>query len=241
MSDEDDNDIGMLGRKGAGRPPNRPWETKETVPRETPPPTVPRDTTKETVQSQGYAPTADQWSMLIDALKSNKAADIEAAATVNARAMKKALRPENEIAPGVSAYNPKGERDFPRPKPTQIFMLARYPICEPGNYDTTTWTEIELLNQIKGGAYMVTKADGTDVEVLVKGETDSAGRPYKMTLFADGKGIQDDDQKNNWPPLLQILTQMVMGERPDQSFARYQAIIDRQAAELAALKAASAA
>src|SRR4051812_15592244 len=90
------------------------------------------------VEQAGFVPTMAQWQMLIETLRGNKEADIEAAATVNARAMKKALRPENEISPMISAYNPKGETEFPRPKPTHIFMLAKYPICDPGNYDTTT-------------------------------------------------------------------------------------------------------
>lgn len=178
------------------------------------------------VAQAGIAPTAEQWNQLIAALASNKAADMEIAATVNAQAMKKALRPENEISPMISVYNPKGETKYPRPKPTHIYMMARYPICDPGNYDTTTWTELELLNQLKPGEYPVTKGDGLDVKVLVKTEFDSAGRPYKTTLFADGRGIRDDEEKNNWPPLLQILTQIVTGEAPSQSFARYQRIID---------------
>lgn len=173
-------------------------------------------------------------------LRSNKDVDEELSARIHAQAMKKALRPENEIAPGISAFNPKGERDHARPKPTHIYMMARYPICDPGNYDTTTWSELELLNQLKAGAYKVTKADGTDVEVLVKTEYDSAGRPYRTTLFADGKGIADDEQKHNWPPLMQILTQMITGEAPMQSFARYQRVIDEQAARIRELEASAA-
>ncbi len=219
MSDTDTDLIGMKKRT-RGRPPKA---------------------AREAVAAQGIAPTAEQWALLMATLAGNKLADIEVAATINAQAMKKALRPENEIAPAISAFNPKGETKYPRPKPTQIYMMARYPICDPGNYDTTTWTEIELLNQLRGGAYRVTKSDGTDIEVLVKGETDSAGRPYKMTLFADGKGIQDDEQRNNWPSLMQVLTQMVTGEQPAQSFARYQSIIDKLQAERDTLHAQLAA
>ncbi len=220
MSDTDTDLIGMKKTRKPGRPPRA---------------------AREAVAAQGIAPTAEQWALLMATLAGNKLADIEVAATINAQAMKKALRPENEIAPAISVFNPRGETKYPRPKPTQIYMMARYPICDPGNYDTTTWTEIELLNSLRGGAYRVTKSDGMDIEVLVKGETDSAGRPYKMTLFADGKGIQDDEQRNNWPSLLQVLTQMVTGEGPAQSYARYQSIIDKQQAELAALTAQLAA
>jgi len=179
--------------------------------------------------------------LLVQGMKNNQEADLEVAATIHAQAMKKALRPENEISPMVSAYNPKGETKYPRPKPTQIYMMARYPICDPGNYDTTTWSEIELLNQVKAGAYKVTKSDGMDVEILVSCEKDSAGRPYKTTLFADGKGIMDDEQKQNWPPLLQILTQIVTGEGPTQSYARYQRIIDQREARIHELESQLAA
>lgn len=178
-------------------------------------------------------------SMLVESLRSNKLADVEMAATIHAQAMKKALRPENEIAPGISAYNPKGEHEHPRPKPTQIYMMAKYPICDPGNYDTTTWTELELLNQVKPGIYPITKMDGTVVSVLVKTDVDGAGKPYKTTLFADGKGLADDEQKNNWQPLLQILTEIVTGEGPLQSYARYQKRIDDLEAKLAAQTAAA--
>jgi len=188
-------------------------------------------------QQTGFMPTLDQWASLIEAIKSNKEADTEVAAHIHAQAMKKALRPENEVAPAISVYNPRGETKYPRPKPTHIYMMARYPICDPGNYDTVMWSEIELLNQVRPGEYMVTKADGLDVKVLVKTETDAAGKPFRTTLFADGNGIQDDEARNNWGSLLQILSQIVIGERPEQSYVRYQTIIDKQRDELEALKA----
>jgi hypothetical protein len=237
MTDDDDiPNSGMLPSNK--RPPGRP--TQETKPDAKPDTASAASVSRDTpAPTSGIAPSAAQWEQFMNTMRTNKDVDMHVAATIHAQAMKKALRPENEIAPGVSVYNPRGERDFPRPKPTQIYMLARYPICEPGNYDTTTWTEIELLNSLKAGAYRVTKSDGTEIEVLVKAEGDSAGRPYKMTLFADGKGVQDDEQKNNWVSLVAVITQMVTGERPEQSYARYQAIIDAQQAELARLKGAA--
>lgn len=193
---------------------------------------------KAAVAQTGFAPSMEQWADLMDKLTSNKQLDIENAAIINAQAMKKALRPENELHPGISVYNPRGEQKYPRPKPTQIYMLAKYPICDPGNYDTTTYSELELLNQLKPGIYPITKSDGLTVNVLVKTEYDGADRPYKTTLFADGKGIQDDEQRQNWQPLMQILTEMVTGEGPTQSYARYQARIDALEAKLAAVSAA---
>lgn len=191
--------------------------------------------------SAGVALTAEQFMALMnqqaEILRANKQIDIEVAATVNAQAMKKALHPENEIAPGISVYNPLGEHKHPREKPTHIYMIGPYPICDPGNYDTTTATEIALLNRVKAGAYTVTKADGTILQMLVKTETNGAGKPYRTVLFADGKGIADEDQKNNWTPLMTILNELVLGETPQASYARMQAQIDELTAKLAATAA----
>lgn len=172
-------------------------------------------------------------------LAGNKEADMEVGATMYARAMKKALRPENETAPDISIYNPRGERDHPRPRPSHIFMQGPYPICSPQDYSTSTATEIALCEALRPGDYMVTKADGTDVKVAIKTDFESNGtKPYRTTILMP---MADDDQKANWVPLVQMLTQITTGEQPTASYARMQAIIDKQAAELAALKAAHAA
>ena len=183
----------------------------------------------------GAMPPPEFWTQLIDTLRTNKAADQETAAQLHAMAMKKALRPENEISPMISVFNPKGETQYPRPKPRCIFLMGPYPIAEPSNYDTATWTEIELLNQLRPGDYLVTKADGTDVKLTVKVEYESNGvTPFKTTLLMP---IADDDQKANWPPLVQLLTQIVTGEAPMQSFARLSALIVDKDARIAALEA----
>lgn len=172
-------------------------------------------------------------------LKDNKDLDMQAAATYHALAMKKALRPENEISPMVSVYNPKGETAFPRPKPTHIYLMGPYPIAEPGNYDTCTWTEIELLNQLVPGSYTVTKADGQDVKLTVKTEYDASGKkPYRTTLIMP---IADDDQKANWPPLMQVLTQVITGEAPMASFSRLTSVIADKDTRIADLEAQLAA
>lgn len=191
----------------------------------------------QAVQQAGFAPSMEQWAMLMEKLTKNQQLDIETAATINAQAMKKALRPENEIAPGISIFNPAGDQAHPRPKPTQIYMLAKYPICDPGNYETTTYTELELLSQLRGGLFNVTKADASTVQVMVRQDLDAAGKPYKTTLFADGKGLKDDEDKNNWPPLIQILTEIVTGDGPAKSFLRYQTRIAELEAKLAAAAA----
>lgn len=189
---------------------------------------------KAAVAAAGIAPTAEQWAQMMAVLSSNKEADMEVAATIHAKAMKKALRPENEVSPMISIYNPRGETQYPRPKPTHIFQQGPYPICSPQDYETVTATEIELCNQLKPGDYMVTKADGLDVKVTVKTEFESNGlKPYRTTLLMP---MADDDQKANWVPLVQLLTQILTGEAPMQSYTRYQTLLASREAEIASLK-----
>jgi len=61
----------------------------------------------------------------------------------NAQATRKALRPENERHPDVSAFNPEGERDHPRPKLARKAFFAGIELKE----DELTRAEIELLNR----------------------------------------------------------------------------------------------
>lgn len=186
----------------------------------------------------GIAPTAEQWAQMMAVLAGNKEADMEVAATIHARAMKKALRPENETAPDVSIYNPLGERDHPRKRPSHIFMQGPYPICSPQDYATSTATEIALCENLVPGDYMVTKADASAVKVKIKVDYESNGtKPYRTTILMP---MADDDQKANWVPLVQLLTEITTGEQPAASFARMQAIIDNLSAENAALKANAA-
>lgn len=61
----------------------------------------------------------------------------------NAQSTRKALRPENERHPDISAFNPKGERDHPRPKLKRKVFYSGMELHE----DELTVAEIELLNQ----------------------------------------------------------------------------------------------
>src|SRR5262252_11161611 len=72
-------------------------------------------------------------------------AAMEGSAEANAKAMKAALRPENDPAPMISAFNPKGDRDNPRPK-----LKCEFSLFEgiPIDGVTDTVEEIELMNQL---------------------------------------------------------------------------------------------
>ena len=63
----------------------------------------------------------------------------------NAKATRKALRPENERHPDISAFNPLGERDHPRPKLKRKTFWANTEL----HAHELTREEIELFNQVE--------------------------------------------------------------------------------------------
>jgi hypothetical protein len=104
-------------------------------------------------------------TMTPEAIAMAVGAAIAAQAETNAQAMKKALKPENDPAPLISAFNPRGDRDFPRPKLRCEFTLFD---GIPLDGTTDTYEELELLNQLVGGEYWVTKSDGSPMKFKVR-------------------------------------------------------------------------
>lgn len=188
----------------------------------------------------GMAPTAEQWGQLIAALQTNKLADQEVASTLYAHAMQKALYPENKFNSGVSAYSPEGgTRPVPNgdfylngwPAPGQPPPRSGFPICARGDTFTVTNTEIMLLNTLQAGTYKVTKADGTETKAGVVQHLDLGGKVESTVIMIQ---IADDEQKNNWPPLVQLLAEITTGESPSKSYARMEAKIKELETKLAA-------
>jgi len=81
----------------------------------------------------------------------------EGQAQLHADAMKKALKPENDPAPMISAFNPAGDRDHPRPT-----LKCEFTLFDGIPIDGTTDTveELTLMNRLVAGDYWVTKSDG---------------------------------------------------------------------------------
>lgn len=70
-------------------------------------------------------------------------AQLEAILEGNAQSTRKALRPEVERHPDISDFNPKGERDFPRPKLLNKVIFGGMELHE----DELKVGEIELFNR----------------------------------------------------------------------------------------------
>lgn len=145
----------------------------------------------------------DQFTQLIEAIRGRGTDQIEAQAEIHARALKKQLYPQNDTCPEISPYNPRGDRDHPRPPLKCAFFLGPYPL----ERDTLTLQEITLMNQLEPGNYEITKADGQVVTFLVIPRFLMDGRTLERLTI--GFPCADNEQRQNFPPFAQMLREVV--------------------------------
>lgn len=142
-------------------------------------------------------------------------AALSGAAQVSAQAMKKAMKPENESHPGISAFSyPEGDVKRPKIAPPFEFLYNRYPCSK--FLETEHWRECELMAQVKAGEYTVIRSDGSLMRVTVKADVDANGVPTRMEVEFP---VSRED-KNLIPPKAAVLYQIVhAGEKsPRQLF-----------------------
>ncbi len=131
---------------------------------------------------------------------------VDKQADAYAGAMKTAMKPENAEPPLMSDFNPKGDRDFPRPELPYPFSLNG---AEMPAYLLTV-EEIDLLMQLTPGEYNITKTDDTVTRVAVVPTLDQAsGVVTKMTIWGKFGGKNKPDEAQNWPPMRVWLAEML--------------------------------
>jgi hypothetical protein len=84
------------------------------------------------------------------------------AAQLTADMQRRVTRPENAFPPNISAYNPRGDKDFPRPQ-LKCQMLIPWPV----EAEAHTREEIELLNLLEAGEFVITRSDRSKLKLTV--------------------------------------------------------------------------
>lgn len=95
----------------------------------------------------GNALLAAVLNRLVDAQEANRGLskeDLTEVMEANSEGMRRALKPENARHPDISAFNPLGERDHPRP----ALRRKTFWIGVPLQQDELTKEEIDLFNAI---------------------------------------------------------------------------------------------
>lgn len=120
-----------------------------------------------------------------------------------ANATKKATRPSNEAPPQISCFNPRGDKDFPKPQ-LKCQMLLPWP-AEP---ESLTREETELLNLLEPGDYVIARNDRTKVKMSVRCTYNlDSDKPSKLIINHDT--AFNNDYHRMMPPMTEYLRSML--------------------------------
>ena len=147
----------------------------------------------------GNALLAQVLNRLVDAQESNRGISKEDLADVlesNSEGVRRALKPENARHPDVSAFNPLGERDHPRPK----LRRKTFWIGVPLEQEELTREEIELFNAID---HPMEARNG-----MWKAELKNSGTELHIN-FPNATM----DERMDLPSMRVLMTELIGGER----------------------------
>lgn len=166
----------------------------------------------ETKAAPAVALTFDQLKELLAEAKGSSISPTELAqiaASAAAEGAAKAKMPENKQAPMVSAFNPLGERDHPRPALRCWMYFGSAPIGSPRENHTLTVEEIIALNAVMPGHYRITKMDGSQAVIEVRGQMNSNRELERLWILLP----EGDEQRNLYPRLADFAAQCVDANR----------------------------
>ena len=143
----------------------------------------------ETQTIQQIVLTPEQLQAIVAGTKLSKDEQLElikAQAEASAEANRRALRPENTQAPGVSVFSrPGGELADPKGAFKCKILWTGAEIDK----DTVTAEEFDLLNQLRPGDYACTRPDGTKFPVSIAGVRNPAtGQLESLDVFFATRG-----------------------------------------------------
>lgn len=181
----------------------------------------------------GASFTDAQFDRLIQALTAQKSGGLDADTlkTIlqeSAKATQKAMRPENEAHPGISDFNPEGERDNPNPQLECDTYYRGFPIHK--SWETHTRQELSLLNEVQGGVFTVLRKDFQPMRVEVAVDRDPAGKSIKKEVKFD----VSREERHYIPSMVSVLLQAVNREQltPKQAYIQaMRAELDRLTAQ----------
>lgn len=128
---------------------------------------------------------------------------IQKQADANAEANRRLLKPENATHPGMSVFSyPEGEQARPK---GELHCKTTWAgtVLEAS---TLTTDELTLANAVPTGEYLCRRADGTNMKVIVSGETHpGTGQFVKKDIFFSTRGVL----RHNLSSMVAMLQEMI--------------------------------
>lgn len=129
---------------------------------------------------------------LSEGLKGLREATLKSA-QMQADMQRRVHRPENQFTPNISVFNLRGDKDFPRPQ-LKCEMLLPWPVSK--DTESLTREEIELLNLLQPGEWMILRTDRTRLKLTVRGQykLDSTTELSRLSINHD-TGFNNDNHR----------------------------------------------
>lgn len=126
---------------------------------------------------------------LADAMKGIRDGQLEAARIV-ANMQRTTMAPENKFHHNISAFNLRGDKDFPRPLLRCDYFLP-WPV-KPSAAEELTREEIELLNLVEPGEHTILRSDRTKVKINVKIDRKHDSEAPSRVVFIHDTAFNND-------------------------------------------------
>jgi hypothetical protein len=111
--------------------------------------------------------------------------------------------PSNLFAPEQSVFNPRGERDYPRPD-----LKCKMHLPWEAEKESLTREEIQLLNLLEPGEFRIKRNDNSWIGIKIEGRINPNSNQLEV-LFMNSETGFNDDYAWLMPPLPNILRQIL--------------------------------
>ena len=101
---------------------------------------------------------------------------------------RRAFRPSNMVNPGVSVFNRRGDRDFPKP-PLKCMVMMPW-LAE---HEALTREEVELLNLLEAGEYTIKRTDRSKIVISVQMRYNVDGKTPSAMLISHETAFNNDN------------------------------------------------
>jgi hypothetical protein len=165
------------------------------------------DTQPEMQMDQEVTLSLKDLATLVASMNQQGTLDAEAIAAIAAKATAAATATfhnldDHKQHPGISPFNPLGERDHPRPELLGDIYWAGYLL----RGDELTREEIELVNQLKPGDWEIRSRGGSTLPFKVR-DLDPGSRNSRRLLILFPCATAD--QRHDVPTMVDMLRQVV--------------------------------
>lgn len=178
-------------------------------------------------RASGASGTDTILERLSEAMERLSVAQVQGAQIIADEA-KRAHRSSNEVVHQRSVLNPRGERDFPKPRLKCPMMIPWF-----ADQDSLTREEVELLNLLIPGEFVVMRNDGTKVKLACKIDY-ALDEVTPSRLLLNHETAFNNDHKTWMPPLPIMLRQILNSREETKQVAAAVLTMDEELALIAA-------